>query len=376
MGGLGTTFYQYDFWGQIFNFILVLIFIFYLYVMGTVLYRNYRDKHPSRRTLILGMICWTTITVMIILSLIDSTRYDPLIVYPWNYYACVFFVGWFVICYITNQIARIIQIKQKRIIETRTEFKANPNAELHRKITHVFANLILLTFVVFPYLFYFINETTYLAFPQNYSPEIMHNTGMAGALDFPTTYYAALPCLFLVYFGALFVQIISDVFFNVWPNYYYPFKNIMIKSIRQDESGSFGTHVHMVMGYTFGTAILSYNKGLLDIPLVICAIYAMISAGSLGDLVACLVGKKWGKKKWKWYPSKSYIGTIAGALVSFGFTLIFTGIWFALISIFIFFLSDIPFSKIKLSDNITYPILFAIVVTLAWDLMIPLIIPF
>ena len=44
---LSTDLYQYNFWGQLFTVIAILMLIFYIYVISAVLRNNFKNKHPD-----------------------------------------------------------------------------------------------------------------------------------------------------------------------------------------------------------------------------------------------------------------------------------------------------------------------------------------
>ena len=112
------------------------------------------------------------------------------------------------------------------------------NVEVQRKIVHVMAWIILLTFYISPYLFTLVNTYVYVPNADIYASEILYNMNVVSNLhNLPITYYAAIPVLFLVLMAALFVQIDAELFFNMWPDYYFPFKKTLSISLREEEKG-------------------------------------------------------------------------------------------------------------------------------------------
>ena len=72
-------------------------------------------------TAIVGIVAFAG---LIALSFYDS-MFDPLMLYPFNYYACVFFGAWILVCFITNGIAQFfIRRKNQKLNATTIEINS------------------------------------------------------------------------------------------------------------------------------------------------------------------------------------------------------------------------------------------------------------
>ena len=80
--------------------------IFYIYVISAVLRNNFKNKHPSRWNLLLAEIGLLVIAILFGLALINPEVFDPLMPYPFNYYLLVFWLIWFIVCFVSNEFVR------------------------------------------------------------------------------------------------------------------------------------------------------------------------------------------------------------------------------------------------------------------------------
>ncbi len=82
------------------------------------------------------------------------------------------------------------------------------------------------------------------------------------------------------------------------------------KPLEASEIGTFGSHILMTVGFLIGGVILAYNQSVANMGLTINLFVAMILPATFGDLAAAAFGRKFGKRKWKYNPHKSYIGVL------------------------------------------------------------------
>ena len=152
-------------------------------------------------TAIVGIVAFAG---LIALSFYDS-MFDPLMLYPFNYYACVSFGAWILVCFITNGIAQFfIRRKNQKLNATTIEINSEIasqimiqnmvsissgsqmlssvnyetlstttveqtliyNIEVRRKIAHAFSVLFAIVFFVSPFVFNFIYEYAYASISQ------------------------------------------------------------------------------------------------------------------------------------------------------------------------------------------------------------------
>jgi dolichol kinase len=383
-----------------------------MYITGAILKRNFEQNHPGKWNMLLTMIGFSGFTWLFILSIIDASHFDPLLVSPFDYYLCVFWFLWFFICFVYNESSKkihnwlklrektnkskiltilapkipkeskkklffddkkVITQDSQKIPSTQEDLKKTSSRvkqshpEIHRKIVHGAATLFVFTFVISPYLFSLVKTYVYYAYPEKY------DIGIVGDLsNIQLARYGAIPILILVELAALLVEIDNEIFFNLWPEYDFPFKAIMERSLRDEERGTLASNVHMVLGFLIGTTILAYNQPIENMPLVINTISTMILVGIWGDLMACLFGKTWGKTKWKWYPKKSSLGSAAGMITTFLIAVWFIGVWGAIIAMIMFLFSDIPLSKWNICDNMSFPFFLGIILRIFWFALNPI----
>lgn len=380
---LTLSLFRYETWGKIFTISLILILIFYIYISRPILNKNFEQNHPGKWNMLLVFVCLYILIILLGLALFNAEIYDPLLPYPFSYYLAVFWLGWIVICFLTNKTLRKWEeFRHNNENRTITESSSPPkyNIEVQRKIVHFFAVVLLATFPIAPYLFNVVYIYVYFPFSDFYggeSGEIMTNLLVMGDLsNIQNAIYAGLPCLFLVLFATLFVEFDGDLLFTLFPDYKFPFRKTIEISRRESENGTFGSNVHMIMGYIMGIIILSYNQPLIEMDLVINAVFAVILSTILADLIACLFGKKWGNIKWSKYPSKSYFGTFMGIIATLFFTIPFIGTGLGFLCAGIFIVADLPLSRLNLCDNLTYPILTTFFIRLLWDYVTPILMVF
>jgi dolichol kinase len=314
------------------------------------------------------------ITFLLELSFYDSSIFDPLLVYPFNYYIIVFFSFWLLVVFGYNRIILRYKRKKNQPITIAKQQYNERRVEFQRKFTHLLSIIFLLTFYLAPFLFNVIYLYVYLPFPELYDAETMHNVYIIGDLtNFPITVYVIVPLLFLVFFSSLSVQLDSSILFTRNPEYYFPLRDTLEKSTRKEEIGTLSNDIYMVLGYLMTSIIIFYNQPVPQMHLAITTLFAVFFPTIFADFAACVIGKNFGQRKWIFNPKKSYIGTIAGIITTFLTTFWFVGIWLSLIAIILFILTDVYLAKYNLCDNFWFPVLFAISIRIGWGLLTPLV---
>src|SRR5208283_2481700 len=94
-----------DFWSLFFNLILIAALMLFIYLAYPILTKNFLTNHSGKWNMLTAIVGIAAFAGLIALSFYDP-MFDPLILYPFNYYACVFFGAWILVCFITNGIAQ------------------------------------------------------------------------------------------------------------------------------------------------------------------------------------------------------------------------------------------------------------------------------
>ncbi len=133
--------------------------------------------------------------------------------------------------------------------------------------------------------------------------------------------------------------------------FYFPTNQFIIFLLRKKEINSIASHFYMFLAFSFSSFILP--------PLLAITVMGVVF---IGDAAASQFGMRWGKNKIKINPKKSWIGTIAGAIVSFLVSVFFIGVIYGIITAIVFAIIDIFTEKpINISDNLSVPIVLTAV---------------
>lgn len=133
--------------------------------------------------------------------------------------------------------------------------------------------------------------------------------------------------------------------------FYFPTNQFIIFLLRKKEINSIASHFFMFLAFSFSSFILP--------PLLAITVMGVVF---IGDAAASQFGMRWGKIKIKINPKKSWIGTIAGAIVSFLVSVFFIGVIYGIITAVVFAFIDIFTEKpINISDNLSVPIVLTAV---------------
>lgn len=133
--------------------------------------------------------------------------------------------------------------------------------------------------------------------------------------------------------------------------FYFPTNQFIIFLLRKKEINSIASHFYMFLAFSFSSFILP--------PLLAITVMGVVF---IGDAAASQFGMRWGKIKIKINPKKSWIGTIAGAIVSFLVSVFFIGVIYGIITAVVFAFIDIFTEKpINISDNLSVPIVLTAV---------------
>jgi dolichol kinase len=365
-----------DFWTQIFNVFLILMYSFYLALYYPILRQNFQTKHPNRWNALISLGGLLTLLLLTGLGIIDPDHFDPILVYPFNYYVVVFWGFWLMVCVLNNTIHEKIRLyKQTKGKISPPVPKKHYDNEWERKVIHSVTSLAAAAFFIAPLVLYWAIRSFYLPTPQYYPDTMFTNLLPLGDLtNFRTAAMLHYPAMILFFLSAITAQFDAELFYNRKPEYHYIFKNSFEKTRRPDEQGSVGSHVPMILGITLSMIIVTYNQDYGSNPFFVNATNAIVLVTVFGDMAASGVGRRWGKKKWPHNPKKSYLGTFSGCTATFLLTFWIVGIPLALLSVIIFFLADVVLPQWNLTDNFTYPFITAIFYRIFFSSITPLVI--
>ncbi len=172
--------------------------------------------------------------------------------------------------------------------------------------------------------------------------------------------------------GVLFLLLPVEMVRLRFPELGYPFKETINSLLREREHGLFGAHYYIAATLPF--AILLLTREPVGWSTSLYAVVAVLVVAIFGDSASALFGKRYGKRTWPHNPNKTYVGTVAGTLVSVVLALPFVGVYAALVCGLVFLLVDvlapIPFSA---SDNILNPLALAAALLAIQDELAPLL---
>ena len=256
----------------------------------------------------------------------------------------------------------------KSILDT---YNFSPKQEMKRKMIHLLAILYVGTWVLEPLVFFgvqflydgIINTPTKENFLN--SRLLFEDTNVELILlNGLVVQFFMLICIFI---GNYYAEIMRLRF----KRYGFPLKKTLQSTRRPTEINDTSASILLLLGLALSSLILTY--GSVDRIAGVYAQMAVICIAVFSDMFAALIGRKWGKHKWKVVPGKSVEGTVAGFAVGFFTALIFVGWFLALIGALIFVFTDLALDKLQISDNALNPIMISVVFKLLIILVSPLI---
>ena len=129
--------------------------------------------------------------------------------------------------------------------------------------------------------------------------------------------------------------------FNIFPKLY----------LTSEEKKSYGTYLYFAIGQMFASLICP--------PMIFLSI---LGISSISDLSTSQVGIRFGKNHISWNKDKTWEGTVAGVITTFGICFFFVGFLWSFIFTLIFLFCDILTSNpLKISDNLLIPIASSLV---------------
>lgn len=362
-----------------FNIIVAVIILIYAYLMFPIIKRGFKENIKQKWNNAISLFLLIIVSIMLILPEPDG---DFILAYPVNYYIIFFTGAWCLVTVISTKIGKERdEYKYNKVLLSGIEQAASGGAtleihnfgyerELHRKMVHVMSSLyllgILLPTVALPLVF----KYGYAINPGLFSWEEYYNSFLMGSTSGAVVETSFIG-LFLALIGSFVVQMNGEIMRLRMPNKPFILKHTLQKTRRATEARTFGAHVSIVIGFMIAAIILGYSPAWRYQGLN--AMVAVILVSALADMIAALIGRRWGKIKWKINKDKSYIGSIAGSLIAFFGSVFFVGWLLAIVTVGVFIFTDIVLAKINLSDNLTTPIILAIIFRIMISFVHPLL---
>ncbi len=361
----------------VFSILVFFIICLYLYLMTPIVRRTFQENHPNRYS---NLALLFVLVIIAVLYLLPFSQWGFYSAYPVSYW-CVFFVtvwgfvtvlGWKVMKPSSERASNIILEKG---LETTTKDNIDIHnfsyaGEVRRKILHVMALISLIAFALGHMIFWLVNDYAFATLQAGVSPEMI--TGSAW-LDTQQVYIQGALIFNLGLFGTFCVQANCEILRLRYPKVNFALKRTMQKTRRASETRSFGAHISLVPCFLLGGMILTYWTPETEQFQGVMATFAVVTVSALADMMAAMIGRKYGKHKWKIVKGKSIEGTLAGSITAFFAAIFFVGPILALVSVLIFNITDLVLARVRISDNLTTPILLAIVFRLLLFLCQPLV---
>ena len=364
-----------------FSLLVSILLIAYVIVFYPTVKRSFKVKSPNR---------WNSLLVLFLLILIAifiSLPFSATVFYlfmPMNWYTVVVF----------GALALFFFIFAQGRKETLDEFAFNKNLseglnndlakslidtynfttkqELKRKMIHLLAILYIASWMLEPLVFYGV-QFLYAPIANTATVENFRNAELLFEdsnieLILQNGLIAQFFMLICIFIGNANAEIMRLRF----PEYPFILKRTLQTTRRPTEINDISGAILLLLGLATSSLILTYSP--VDRILGIYAQMGVICIAVFSDMMAALIGRKWGKHKWWCVKGKSYEGTIAGFIIGFLTSMFFVGPLLALIGGLIFIFTDIALDKIKISDNASNPIIIGTVFKLLIGFVNPMIV--
>jgi len=346
---------------------LSLVLILYVILFFPIAKRSFRIKSKNRWNSLLVLFLLIFIAVLISLPFSATTYY---LYMPLNFYAIVvaggvaLFFSLFAMFKkktidqktLDKKLAEGIDVSlEKSLLDT---YNFSTRQEMKRKMIHLLAILYVATWILEPLVFYGV-QFLYDGIGNTPSIENFYNSRLLFEdkdvelilLNGLIVQFFMLICIFIGNADAEIMRLRFE-------EYAFPLKTTLQTTRRPTEIYDTSASILLLLGLATSSLILTYGPSNR-----IAGVYAqmaVICIAVFSDMFAALVGRQWGKHKWKIVPGKSVEGTLAGFLVGFFTAMIFVGWFLALIGALIFVFTDLALDKLEISDNALNPILIAI----------------
>ncbi len=353
----------------------VFLLVLYIYLLVPIARRTFQEHHPNRWSNLVVLIVWGIIAV---LYLLPFSSWGFYLAYPVSYWILNFITAWSLITLIgwktmkpSSERAHNATLQQgldktdKCNLDT---INFSYSGEVRRKTLHILALLMLFAFSIGHMVYWLVNDL-YATMGAMNTPEQLSSITWAYSQDH---YFQGLMCYNIGGFGASCIEANCEILRLRYPKVNFTFKRTLQKTRRASEARSFGAHVSMLPGFLLGGIILTYDA-TSNMHTQVMAIFALVTVSTLADLMAAMIGRQYGKHKWKRFHGKSVEGTLAGSITAFFGSVFFVGPALGLLSVGIFVITDLVLGEFRISDNLTTPLLLAIVYRLLIFLAVPII---
>ncbi len=362
-----------------FSVVLAIILLLYALMFYPVVKRSFKLKTVNRYNTLLLCVMLVIIAIFIALPFSATTYYlfMPLSFYTVVVAGAIPFVivfGAFIKKRTADEVAHNISLSQgldnslEKSLQDTHNFTTKQ--EMQRKMFHLLAILYLATWVLEPLVFFGV-QILYAGIKNTPSAENFANVTM---LFEDTDVERILLNGMIVQFFMLICMFITNADLEImrlrFNKYSFPMKKLLQNTRRSTEVFDTSASMLLLLGLTISCLTLTY--GTADRIAGVYAQMAVICVAVFSDMFAAIIGRKWGKHKWKMVPGKSKEGTLAGFTVGFTTAMIFVGPILALVGALIFVFTDLALDKFKISDNALNPILIGF----AYKILIFLVAPF
>ncbi|MHA1272619.1 MAG: hypothetical protein ACTSVV_16995 [Promethearchaeota archaeon] len=370
-----------------FSFTLSAILILYAIIFYPIVKRSFILKTKNRYNSALVIVLLIILAIFISLPFCDGGTFENPKFYlfmPMNYYAVVVAGGVLLVFVFfalfkkktidedsyNRQLMQGIDVNKEISILSSQNFTTRQ--EMKRKLIHLLAILYIATWMLEPLVFYGVGFL-YDGIANTPTKENLYNSRLLFEdkdveiilLNGLVVQFFMLICIFI---GNFYAEIMRLRF----KEYAFPLKRTLQTTRRPTEIYDTSASILLLLGLAISSIILTYGKA--DRIAGVYAQMGVICIAVFSDMFAALIGRKWGKHKWKFVKGKSVEGTIAGFVAGFFTAIIFVGWILALIGSLIFMFTDLVLDKVKISDNALNPILISIAYKLLIFLVSPMIV--
>lgn len=363
-----------------FSLMVSIILGVYAYLFYPIVKRSFKMKSKNRYNSALIIILILIIAIAISLPY-SATTYFLFMPLPWYILAVVGTLPVVFVIYaliadtavhedeFNRQLGEgLDETLNKSIIDT---YNFTTKQEFMRKSIHLMGALFIMTWVLEPLVFFGVTNL-YSGIANTPTAENYYNTWLLfedSAANLILTnglviQFFMVICLFI---GNADCELMRLRF----KDYDFPLKKTLQKTRRPTEINDMSASMLLLLGLGISTLILTY--GSADRIAGIWAQMGVICIAVFSDMFAALIGRRWGKHKWKIVPGKSFEGSIAGFLVGFFTAMFFVGWILALLGALIFVFTDIALDKVKISDNALNPIVIAFIYKILIFMVDPMI---
>ncbi|GAB4320838.1 MAG: hypothetical protein Kow0069_24920 [Promethearchaeota archaeon] len=332
----------------------------YAWLMLPIVRGAFKKRHEQRWNALALLLMDVSIGVIL---LVPTAATGLPLVHPLGWFFVVWCAFWVVMYF---AYARYVPPSKKTLAPPPQISKFTLRAEATRKSLHVLALLFLIPYSLSNFVFHYIWNYVYPPMAALSGPGNTANVQVIASNPSMLVAHAMLVFILLCTFT---IQADAEIVRLTWPNVNFPLRKTLHRNKRRSEVDGFAAHVYMSPAVLLGLLLLTWSPRWTE--LAAYCVVGVVLVTVFADMAAALVGRKWGNHKWRWLPNKSYEGSLAGMATSFACTVWFVGPLVAAVAALVFLFTDVPLSKLELSDNWTTPLFLS----LAFFLLLPWVSP-